>query len=108
MARIVCGDSTFSVVYYEDETKTRSIYPLVDPEMDLENVCELKHHMMTRSSRAGVIERELKPNASARNSLEKIIQVYYCYFLLTSILQICRPTDFSRNLAFLILICNFL
>ncbi|VDM09944.1 unnamed protein product [Wuchereria bancrofti] len=77
MARVVFGDSTVSVVYYEDEEelKTRSVYPLVDPEMDLENVCELKHHMMTRSSRAGALERELKPNASARHYLERIIQL---------------------------------
>ncbi|VDO55277.1 unnamed protein product [Onchocerca flexuosa] len=77
MARVVCGDCIYSVVYYEDEEETgaRSVYPLVDPEMDLENLCELKHHMMTRSSRAGFIERELKPNASARLYLEKIIQL---------------------------------
>ncbi|VDK89001.1 unnamed protein product, partial [Onchocerca ochengi] len=77
MARVVCGDCTYSVVYYEDEEETRaqSVYPLIDPEMDLENLCELKHHMMTRSSRAGFIERELKPNASARLYLEKIIQL---------------------------------
>lgn len=77
MARFVCGDSTFSVVYFDDEErfKRRSIYPLIDPEMDFENVCELKHHMMTRSSRAGIIERELKPNASARRYLERIVRV---------------------------------
>ncbi|KAM3722127.1 Phosphatidylinositol 3-kinase catalytic subunit type [Dirofilaria immitis] len=74
MVRVVCGDCTYSVVYYDEEEKTRRVYPLVDPEIDLENVCELKHHMMTLSSRAGLIERELKPNASARVYLERIIQ----------------------------------
>ncbi|VDK70545.1 unnamed protein product [Litomosoides sigmodontis] len=77
MARFICGDSTFSVVYYDNEEKfkRRSIYPLIDPEMDFENVCEVKHHMMTRSSRAGIIERELKPNASARQYLERIVRL---------------------------------
>lgn len=79
MVRVIYGDLTVFVVYYENEenVKTPSVYPVVDPELDFENICEVKHHMMTRSSRAGPIERELKPNASARNILENIIQVLY-------------------------------
>uniref|UniRef100_A0A915PPY9 Phosphatidylinositol 3-kinase catalytic subunit type 3 n=1 Tax=Setaria digitata TaxID=48799 RepID=A0A915PPY9_9BILA len=77
MVRVVYGDSTYSIVYYEkeDEIEARIFHSSIDPEIDMENICELKHHMMTRTSRVGVIERELKPNASARDLLEKIIHL---------------------------------
>ncbi|VDN08355.1 unnamed protein product [Thelazia callipaeda] len=78
MMQVVCGDRIYSVVYYEneEESRTRNVHASFDPEIGLENLCEIKHHIMTRTARAGVIERELKPNASARDFLEKIIQSY--------------------------------
>ena len=47
----------------------------IDPELDLENVCEIKHHMMTRNARAMDIDRRLQPNPTIRDTLEMIIKV---------------------------------
>lgn len=78
MTRVVCDGNSYSVVYFENEEAQKlncgpGLY--TDPELGLENLCETKHHMMTRNARAGAFERELKPNAVARDLLEKIIQV---------------------------------
>ncbi|VDN23772.1 unnamed protein product [Gongylonema pulchrum] len=79
MIRVVAAGITYSVVYYEseeDEAKSQNggAGPCTDPELGLENLCETKHSMMTRNKRAGIFERELKPNAAARDALERIIQ----------------------------------
>ena len=63
----------------------------VDPELDLEKLCEIKHHMMTRNARfilikstrlnysyivrAMDIDRRLQPNPAIRDALEYIIKV---------------------------------
>ena len=46
-----------------------------DPELGQENLCEMKHHMMTRNDRAGDIDRRLQPNSFVRDMLEAIIRV---------------------------------
>jgi hypothetical protein len=46
-----------------------------DPELDMENLCEIKHHMMTRNARAMDIDRRLQPNPAIRDTLESIIKV---------------------------------
>lgn len=46
-----------------------------DPEMGMENLCETKHHMLTRNARAGDIDRSLQPNSLFKNMLETIIRV---------------------------------
>ncbi|KAI1724754.1 phosphoinositide 3-kinase family, accessory domain (PIK domain) domain-containing protein [Ditylenchus destructor] len=45
----------------------------VDPELGLDNLCEIKHHMLTRNARANHIDRRLQPNSSARGAIETII-----------------------------------
>lgn len=79
LPRVVLGNNTYSIVYYERDEDTKispynAPYP-TDPELGMDNLCEAKHHMLTRSARAEIFERELKPNASTRETLEKILQV---------------------------------
>ena len=47
-----------------------------DPELDMENLSEIKHHMMTRNARAMDIDRRLQPNPTIRDTLEAIIKVF--------------------------------
>lgn len=47
----------------------------VDPELGLDNLCEMKHHMMTRNARSNDIDRRLQPNPSTRDALEAIVRV---------------------------------
>lgn len=47
----------------------------IDPELGMDNLCEIKHHMLTRNARADDIDRRLKPNSGARDALETIIRV---------------------------------
>lgn len=46
-----------------------------DPELGLENLCEIKHHMLTRNARANDIDRRLQPNPTIRDALDFIIKV---------------------------------
>lgn len=48
-----------------------------DPELGLDNLCELKHHMLTRNARANNTDRRLQPNSLTRNALETIINVNF-------------------------------
>lgn len=68
------------VIYYEpnaDELsyfKSRpSIVKNPDPEIGLENLAELKHHILARSARRTAHNRDLKPNAVTRDQLNSII-----------------------------------
>lgn len=54
----------------------------IDPELGLDNLCELKHHMLTRNARANNIDRRLQPNSSTRNTLEIIINVNFSFIFL--------------------------
>lgn len=78
--RVHHGGVEHLVVYFEkngDETMyfrpNPSIVRCPDPEIGLENLSETKHHILTRSQRSGVADRELKPNATARDQLERVI-----------------------------------
>lgn len=82
--------SPYSIIYYADDDDFLSATTMasrslggvahssatrIDPELGLDNLCEIKHHMLTRNARAGDIDRRLKPNAGARDALETIIRV---------------------------------
>ena len=78
--RIHFNNQDYLVVYYErngDEICSFRPNPTIvrcpDPEIGLENLIEAKHHILTRSQRSGLSDRELKPNALARDQLERII-----------------------------------
>lgn len=47
-----------------------------DPELGLENLCEIKHHMLTRNVRANDIDKRLQPNPTIRDALDAIIKVF--------------------------------
>ncbi|KAI6171511.1 Phosphatidylinositol 3-kinase catalytic subunit type 3 [Aphelenchoides bicaudatus] len=46
-----------------------------DPEMGMENLCEIKHHMLTRNVRSNDIDRRLQPNSLFKDMLEAIIRM---------------------------------
>lgn len=69
------------VVYYEDKEEhccqydiiEKEIVTIQDPEINLENLVEQKHHKLARSARSGISDRDLKPNATIRNQLNAIV-----------------------------------
>uniref|UniRef100_A0A915CVA0 phosphatidylinositol 3-kinase n=1 Tax=Ditylenchus dipsaci TaxID=166011 RepID=A0A915CVA0_9BILA len=50
----------------------------IDPELGLDNLCEIKHHMLTRNARANQIDRRLQPNTSAKDAIESILLAPSC------------------------------
>ena len=44
-----------------------------DPEIQAENLAEMKHHKLARARRTGQSDKDLKPNAETRNRLNDII-----------------------------------
>jgi phosphatidylinositol 3-kinase len=61
------GDQTF---YFQSRPE---IVRIPDPEIGLENLVEAKQLALSRASRTSAADRDLKPNAAARNQLNKII-----------------------------------
>ena len=75
-----CDNIEHRVVFYEVDGDLKEHYPpkseflmVNDPEWNLENLVELKHHRLTHSLREGAIARELKPNARTRDHIMKIL-----------------------------------
>jgi phosphatidylinositol 3-kinase len=71
-----------SVVYFEPDGDLRetllpkSAYRLIlDPEWNMENLVELKHHRLTHSLREGMNARDLKPNAKLRDHIASIVNL---------------------------------
>lgn len=79
------SDGHYKILFY-----TPDIYPIempfnperihyknytFDPEMGMENLCEIKHHMLTRNVRSNDIDRRLQPNSMFKDMLEAIIRV---------------------------------
>jgi len=69
-----------SIVYFErngdamNVTGSKSeIIRVIDPEIQAENLAEMKHHKLARARRTGQSEKDLKPNAETRNRLNDII-----------------------------------
>ncbi|KAK3732085.1 hypothetical protein RRG08_026470 [Elysia crispata] len=70
----------FTMVYFEKEGdrayefRTQAeIVNINDPEMLMENIVESKHHKLARSLRSGPSDKDLKPDASTRDLLNKIV-----------------------------------
>lgn len=68
-----------STIYSVSENASSAIQTnyFADPELSLDNLCELKHHMLTRNARANNIDRRLQPNPSTRTTIEMIINVLF-------------------------------
>ncbi len=71
-----------TVVYYEPDGDLhevilpKSAYRLIlDPEWNLDNLVELKHHRLTHSLRKGLNARDLKPNAKLRDYIMSIVNL---------------------------------
>ena len=74
------GGIEHSVVYFEPDGELMGQYPprsefrvVQDPEWNLDNLVEAKHHRLTHSLRKGIIAKELKPNARTRDHIMKIL-----------------------------------
>ncbi|CAD5207974.1 unnamed protein product [Bursaphelenchus xylophilus] len=69
----------YQVVFYVPDIQNEMIAMKssgrLDPEMGMENLCETKHHMLTRNARAGDIDKRLQPNAVIKDNLEAIIRM---------------------------------
>ena len=72
----------YSVVYFErdgeleDQPPPESDFRIVsDPEWDMDNLVELKHHLLTHAMRKGQIAREIKPNAKLRDIIMKVVNL---------------------------------
>jgi phosphatidylinositol 3-kinase len=78
--RIQLGETEYSVYYFEKDADIVRNFPMhgeiihvPDPEMQLENLVESKHHKLARSLRSGPTDRDLKPNAATRDQLNFIV-----------------------------------
>ncbi|KAI6232650.1 Phosphatidylinositol 3-kinase catalytic subunit type 3 [Aphelenchoides fujianensis] len=67
--------AAYEVLFYVADLRDAVGRPADDPEAGLENLCETKHHMLTRNTRAGDIDRRLQPNSLYRDMLEQIIRM---------------------------------
>ena len=72
--------SAIGIVYFERNGDTMNvtgnkseIIRVIDPEIQAENLVEIKHHKLARARRTGQSEKDLKPNAPTRNRLNDIL-----------------------------------
>ncbi|KAH9506932.1 Phosphatidylinositol 3-kinase catalytic subunit type 3 [Dermatophagoides farinae] len=78
---IIMDGIEHTAVYFEDKDDQCCQYDIIDkdivtiqdPEMNLPNLVEIKHHALARSARSGISLRDLKPNATIRNQLNAIV-----------------------------------
>lgn len=70
----------YDVVYYEEEGDDlipfrvqADIVTVPDSEIGLENLVEKKHHILSRSLRSGMSDKDAKPNAAVRDTLNTIV-----------------------------------
>lgn len=68
------------IVYYEQECydllpsrMCADIVTIPDSEIGLDNLVEAKHHKLARSLRSGVSDKDAKPNAKVRDTLNAIV-----------------------------------
>lgn len=72
--------TAYSIVWFEqdgDEVFQFHAHPDIvtvhDPEILQENLVESKHHKLARSWRSGLSDKDLKPNATVRDTLNRIV-----------------------------------
>ena len=76
------GGIEHHVIYFEPDGELhetllpKSTFRLVlDPDWNMDNLVELKHHRLTHSLRKGLNARDLKPNAKVRDSIARIVSL---------------------------------
>ncbi|XP_062590997.1 phosphatidylinositol 3-kinase catalytic subunit type 3-like [Saccostrea cucullata] len=74
-------ETEYTVVYFEKDGDEPFVFKTVadlvqvpDPEIDMENLVESKHHKLARSLRSGPTDRDMKPDAKTRNLLNEIVR----------------------------------
>ncbi|XP_052870088.1 phosphatidylinositol 3-kinase catalytic subunit type 3 [Anopheles cruzii] len=89
--RIFIEEKLCSVIYLEKNVHsilTHTLKPKIvvvpDCEIDQENLVERKHHRLSRSARAGTSDRDVKPNAIVRDTLNSIVYRYSPTYPLSS------------------------
>lgn len=78
---IILNGIEHTAVYFEDKDEQCCQYDIIekeivkiqDPESNLPNLVEMKHHSLARSARSGISFRDLKPNAATRKQLNAIV-----------------------------------
>uniref|UniRef100_A0A6A7FT86 Phosphatidylinositol 3-kinase catalytic subunit type 3 n=1 Tax=Hirondellea gigas TaxID=1518452 RepID=A0A6A7FT86_9CRUS len=75
------GSDNLSVLYYEQGYVSYYTYPrnprhcrLYDPSAGMENIVEKKHLALARSLRAGLDDRDIRPNAAIKKKLSEIME----------------------------------
>ncbi|XP_071952733.1 phosphatidylinositol 3-kinase catalytic subunit type 3-like [Antedon mediterranea] len=79
-SKVHYNNKEFSIVYYDKDAQESvqmrnyaEIVKVPDPEMLMENLVEDKHHILVRSERSGLTDKDLKPNAATRDQLNTIV-----------------------------------
>lgn len=78
--RFIMNGTEYTIVYYEKEAEEScqlsfdsDLIVVPDPEMFLENLVEMKHHLLSRNIRTGIHDKDLKPNPQIRDILNNIV-----------------------------------
>lgn len=71
-----------SMVYFEPDGEVKEALlakspfrVILDPEWNMDNLVEMKHHRLTHSLRKGMNARDLKPNAKLRDHIMSIVHL---------------------------------
>ncbi|KAI1296923.1 Phosphatidylinositol 3-kinase catalytic subunit type 3 [Halotydeus destructor] len=79
-SKIVIDGFSYQVVYFEKEADEScqlsfesDIISVPDPDLLSDNLVENKHHKLSRSTRSGYSDRDLKPNPQIRDQLNSIV-----------------------------------
>ncbi|CAF0722147.1 unnamed protein product [Brachionus calyciflorus] len=80
LAQIKCDDVKYKVLYYEENaerivqtTPNSDLFVVYDPELELDNIIELKNRKLEHSKQMGLLDMNLKPDTDNKNLLHKII-----------------------------------
>uniref|UniRef100_A0A6B2EGU4 Phosphatidylinositol 3-kinase catalytic subunit type 3 n=1 Tax=Phlebotomus kandelakii TaxID=1109342 RepID=A0A6B2EGU4_9DIPT len=80
-----------SIVYFEPDGDQKytfiskpKLVTVPDPEILLDNLVEKKHHLLSRSARSGLSDRDAKPTAGDRDILHTIVYRYPPTYTLSS------------------------
>jgi phosphatidylinositol 3-kinase len=80
LAQIKCEDVKYIVLYYEEDTDrclqtlpSNELFVVNDPELELDNIIELKNRKLEHSKQMGVADMHLKPDTDNKSLLTKIV-----------------------------------
>uniref|UniRef100_A0A182S9W3 Phosphatidylinositol 3-kinase catalytic subunit type 3 n=1 Tax=Anopheles maculatus TaxID=74869 RepID=A0A182S9W3_9DIPT len=89
--QVYIDEKLYSVIHLEKNSNSMltfiqkpKIVVVPDCEIHQENLVERKHHRLSRSARSGTSDRDVKPNAVARDTLNAIVYRYSSTYPLSS------------------------